>query len=119
MFPASGGYEETTVMGPIFRTAAAASAAALLLAVAAPAASAAEDTHMHRGTDGCFSWSWRDDWNWKARVYYHNRCKDTRLLNVAWRSSAYKKTVIKVPGGAKGSTEQMSDPSSIWDGGRA
>jgi hypothetical protein len=101
------------------KSAAVSAAAVMLLVVASPSASAAEDRHLHRGTDGCFSWSWRDDWAWKARVYYHNRCKDTRILHIAWRAAAIGPTTLKVTGDAKGSTEEMSDPQSIWDGGRA
>ncbi|MEU1628272.1 hypothetical protein ABZ746_23665 [Streptomyces sp. NPDC020096] len=83
-----------------------------LLAVAPPAVA---DT-IHRGTSGCFAWSWKDGGWTTTTVYYSNRCADRHELDIAWATNS--KFRIKVDGNTQGTTwAAASGVESIWDNG--
>ncbi|GAA2750932.1 hypothetical protein [Kitasatospora cinereorecta] len=84
-----------------------------------PGAPGAADPHVHRGVNGCFAWSWGDDWLWEATVYFHNRCAQPHRLRIAWKSKAVRTSVITVPADGKGRESRMTDPLEIYDAGRA
>ncbi|MFI7405894.1 hypothetical protein ACIBW9_36425 [Streptomyces sp. NPDC049541] len=57
-------------------------------AFALPAqAATASPMSTHRGTSGCFNWSWADGTT-TATIYYHNTCNTTRDLCVWWRDGS-------------------------------
>ncbi|WP_338699962.1 hypothetical protein V2W30_25085 [Streptomyces sp. Q6] len=71
--------------------------------LATPAAPAAADT-VHRGTTGCFSWSWQDGGTLTTTVYYRNHCRTAHTFRIRWSSEASGTEDIDVGGGDKGST---------------
>ncbi|MFJ2193130.1 hypothetical protein ACIOJE_35175 [Kitasatospora sp. NPDC087861] len=96
-------------------------AAALLTGLTAPSAEAAtpERRGMHRGTDGCFNWSW-DDGGWSSTtVYWHNTCDRAEKLAIAWKWTGLEVSRITVPADGKGHQARRSEPESIWDDGAA
>ncbi|MBX7468197.1 MULTISPECIES: hypothetical protein [Streptomyces] len=38
----------------------------------------------HRGSSGCFNWSWADGVS-TTTVYFHNTCNYTSTINIWWR----------------------------------
>ncbi|MGW2238754.1 hypothetical protein [Streptomyces sp. NPDC001759] len=38
----------------------------------------------HRGSSGCFNWSWADGTT-TTTIYYHNTCSTTKHLCVWWK----------------------------------
>ncbi|MGY0018317.1 hypothetical protein [Streptomyces sp. cg35] len=63
----------------------------------------AADT-VHRGTTGCFTWSWKDGGVLTTTVYYRNRCAAAHTFRIHWSSAASGTEDIRVKGGEKGST---------------
>ena len=56
--------------------------AAAPAAVASPSVSF-QEADIHRGTAGCFAWSWGDgDISWT--VYWHNQCSSEKTLVIEW-----------------------------------
>ncbi|MDF5754985.1 hypothetical protein [Spongiactinospora sp. TRM90649] len=90
-------------------------AATGLIGVGATPASAG----VHRGVTGCFSWSWGDG-NTSVTVYWHNRCKSKRKLNIKYSLGwTTKKYTAVVKGDGKGHKKfQTASIVSIKDGGR-
>jgi hypothetical protein len=78
-----------------------------VLGLATPAqAATVAPMSTHRGTSGCFNWSWVDG-NVTATVYYHNICKTTQRLKVTWKSGVIKNEItFKVKAGAKGHDQE-------------
>jgi hypothetical protein len=65
--------------------AAAALAVGLSAAFALPAqAATAAPMSTHRGSSGCFNWSWADGTT-TTTIYYHNTCSTTKHLCVWWK----------------------------------
>jgi hypothetical protein len=65
--------------------AAAALAVGMSAAFALPAqAATAAPMSTHRGTSGCFNWSWADGTT-TTTIYYHNTCSTTKHLCVWWK----------------------------------
>lgn len=86
------------------KAAVAASLVAGSVAIAAPAqAATATPMSMHRGTSGCFNWSWADGVS-TTTVYFHNTCNYTSTINIWWQqgSSTYMRASTVGPDG-KGS----------------
>ncbi|MEU0564031.1 hypothetical protein ABZ297_01360 [Nonomuraea sp. NPDC005983] len=97
---------------------AAASFAAASLGVGVGAAPASAD--VHRGVNGCFAWSWGDG-NTSVTVYWHNRCRNKRKLNIKYSLGWTTKNYTAVVGSdGKGHKKfQTASIVSITDGGRA
>lgn len=91
-------------------------AAGVLLVSAAPAAA---DT-MHRGVDGCFSWSWKDGGFATTTVYYTNRCKQVHRIRITWDDPGGSETHT-VGGRKSGSSYTMWGTKVVYvsDEGRA
>ncbi|MGW3122967.1 hypothetical protein ACWDBW_38630 [Streptomyces sp. NPDC001107] len=89
--------------GRIRKAALACSLAVAATAFATPAQAATlTPLSTHRGTSGCFNWSWADG-NTTATIYYHNTCKSTKQLVVTWETGLIKTAItFKVPGNHKG-----------------
>lgn len=65
--------------------AAAALAVGMSAAFALPAqAATAAPMSTHRGSSGCFNWSWADG-TATTTIYYHNTCSTTKHLCVWWK----------------------------------
>lgn len=65
--------------------AAAALAVGMSAAFALPAqAATAAPMSTHRGSSGCFNWSWADGTT-TTTIYYHNTCSTTKHLCVWWK----------------------------------
>ncbi|MFJ9542012.1 hypothetical protein ACIRPX_32790 [Streptomyces sp. NPDC101225] len=57
---------------------------------------------MHRGSSGCFNWSWADG-TATSTIYYHNTCSTTEHLCVWWKDGKENNLHrITARGGAKG-----------------
>ncbi|MCQ4212194.1 MULTISPECIES: hypothetical protein [Streptomyces] len=90
-----------------------------VLAVPAPAARSLDT--VHRGSAGCFTWSWKDGGVLTTTVYFRNHCRTAHTIRVHWSSPASGTEDIRVAGGAKGSTWSFvsTRPTGFEDLGRA
>ncbi|GLV84127.1 hypothetical protein Slala03_38160 [Streptomyces lavendulae subsp. lavendulae] len=66
------------------------------MGLSSPAYAAAES--MHRGTTGCFNWSWADGVS-TTTVYYSNTCDRTASINIWWQDGSTSR-MKKVTAGA-------------------
>lgn len=64
---------------------------------------------VHRGKDGCFSWSWEDGGVFTTTIYLKNNCKTTHKAEIIWTNGAESHVTLKA--GQKG-----SDYSAAADG---
>ncbi len=103
---------------------AAAAATVTVLGLSAFPASASSDSgsgqvqpfSMHRGTVGCFNWSY-DDSGWESTtVYYHNTCNHRELLTITWARVPGTLTQWVYPG-RHGSYKGSGDIVQIRDDG--
>lgn len=92
----------------------AAFAAVPVLALALAGTASAAPASVHRGTSGCFNWSWADG-NVTATVYYHNTCSDTEQIHIWWRLTGGTEELHapKVAAGAKGHIKNSGTVISI------
>ena len=83
--------------------------AALLLASAGTASAS-----THRGTSGCFNWSWADG-DVSATVYYHNTCSKTEELTIWWKAYPNRHIMhtVTAKAGAKGHIKEDGTIESI------
>ncbi|MEU9079957.1 hypothetical protein AB0D22_35445 [Kitasatospora sp. NPDC048538] len=86
--------------------------------MAGPAVAQTRST-THRGSDGCFNWSWDDSGILTTTVYWHNTCSERRKLKIVWKWSGLEPSIITVDGDAKGHQDRRSEPDSIYDAGAA
>ncbi|MEU3339524.1 hypothetical protein ACWCQ1_20790 [Streptomyces sp. NPDC002144] len=91
--------------------AAAALAVGLSAAFALPAqAATAAPASTHRGSSGCFNWSWADGTT-TTTIYYHNTCSTTQHLCVWWKDGQENNLHrITAAGDAKG---HLKEPGTI------
>ncbi|GAA4086762.1 hypothetical protein GCM10022284_23940 [Streptomyces hundungensis] len=72
-------------MRKLMKAAIAASLVVGSIAITAPAeAATASPMSTHRGSSGCFNWSWADGVS-TTTVYFHNTCNYTSTINIWWR----------------------------------
>lgn len=122
MTPEKGIFMSMSSRGASLRTrvavVAAASVAVAGLGAGLGATPASAD--VHRGVNGCFSWSWGDG-NTSVTVYWHNRCKSKHKLNIKYSLGwTTKKYTAVVGADGKGHKKfQTASIVSITDGGAA
>ncbi|MFF1793653.1 hypothetical protein ACFVXQ_05365 [Kitasatospora sp. NPDC058263] len=98
-------------------TATLAATATTMMVMATPAA--AQTRTMHRGVDGCISWSW-DDGGWTTTtVYLHNQCDTPRWAYIAWKWNGLERSEIRLAADEKAHQARRSEPKEIYDGGAA
>ncbi|WP_377268263.1 hypothetical protein [Peterkaempfera sp. SMS 1(5)a] len=95
-------------------TAAAMTVGACAVAVPAQAATAVPQS-THRGTAGCFNWSWADGTT-TTTIYYHNTCGKSADLCVWWRDGKFDDLHrITAGAGVHGHRKETGAISSIED----
>ncbi|MEW9518917.1 hypothetical protein [Streptomyces tubercidicus] len=89
-------------MRRISKAVVAASLAIATLGLTAPASQAASASadDMHRGSSGCFNWSWSDGTS-TSTVYWHNTCNKKAQLFIWWKNGAVDQ-MKRVDAGAHG-----------------
>lgn len=89
-------------------------ATALVVPAAILASTGTASASTHRGTSGCFNWSWADG-TISATVYYHNTCNRTETINIWWKASGGRHIMhaATVKAGAKGHIKEDGTVESI------